>query len=486
MQNKERHFCFVYFGSRLHVPDFGGLKFNLVEGCCESDGTRMVQYVKVSLHPNNGRRAGSIPKIIEEYNKMEGRSEQVIPLIYFPDFQVSSVICFKTTTPSQNNPILNQIAEAQKKKSRSFWRWVSPQIKGKSHIPSDPGNPQPASSSRHPITTVQDIAIEMRLPESVVSVQRLYDELSEPYFREYNIPLGEGTGCIPLEHRGFIVSEIKRLFEEELSYIEQPPIAPGGLPPYARALVDNAGWMGDILLSNEGMEAVTDGKAISTIRAENAMVRKSYVSSGKKKSDRLERRGVGNSVREFLVFYAIKWNSDGSDSVCKSIKELHAGWVPPLEPLIAFQGLIAGISLRPCVVVDGQLLRIANVEKLVGLLCSEGLIVKSSASTSQPLGRMTVQVECNPVPSIVNYFKTMLKTEWNGLDTVDVTAAEVVRGLNGGDVGVYRRSCVSQFMRPFLFDGSVEGYFWKEAGGIHCEKYVVHVPRVMMRCERLN
>jgi hypothetical protein len=78
----------------------------------------------------------------------------------------------------------------------------------------------------------------------------------------------------------------------------------------------------------------------------------------------------------------------------------------------------------------------------------------------------------------------MLKTEWDGLETVEVTAAEVVRGLNGGDVGVYRRSCVSQFMRPFLFDGSVEGYFWKETGGIHCEKYVVHVKRVMLRLDQ--
>jgi hypothetical protein len=479
MQNKERHFCFVYFGNRLHIPDFNELKFILVEGCCEPDGDRVVQYVKVSLHPNNGRRIGSIPKIIEQYNSMEGRSEKVTPLIYFPDYQVSSTICFKTTT--QDNPILNHIAEAQRKKNKSFWRWVSPQGKGKSQIPSD----RPVSSSkRHQITTVQDIAVEMRLPESVVSVQRLYDELSEPYFREYKVPLGEGTGCIPLEHSGFIVSEIKRLFEEELSYIEQPSIAPGGLPLYARALVDNAGWMGDILLSGEGMEVVTGGKAISTVRAENALVRKCYVSTGKKKSDRLERRGVGNSIREFLVFYAIKWNSDGSDSVCKSIKELHAGWTPPLEPLIAFQGLIAGISLRPCVVVEDQLLRIVSVEKLVGLLCSEGLITKSSASTSQPLGRMTVQVECNPVPSILNYFKTMLKTEWDGVETVEVTAAEVVRGLNGGDVGVYRRSCVSQFMRPFLFDGSVEGYFWKETGGIHCEKYVVHVKRVMLRLDQ--
>jgi hypothetical protein len=486
MQNKERHFCFVYIGNRLHIPDFNQLKFNLVEGCCESDGSQWVQFVKVTLHPNNGRRIGSIPKIIDEYNLMEGRNEKVEPIVYYPHFQTSSVVCFKTKTPVQNNPILKRIAQEQQKENGSFWRWVSSQGKGKSHIPSEPL--QPSRRRLVPVTSIHDILREMQLPESIVSVQRVYDELSEPYFREYSIPLGEGTGCIPLEHRGFVVSEIRRLFEEELSYIEQPSVvvSEGALPLNARALVENAGWMGDILLSGEGMEAVTGGAIIRAVRAENELMRRQYVCTGLKKSDRLERRGVGNSLREFFVFYAIRWNTEGLDSVCKLIEELHSGWTPPLEPLISFQGLIAGISLKPCVVVDGPLLRIASVERLVKLLCNEGLIAQSPVVSSRPVKRMTVQEECVPVPSILSYFKTMLDKEWRDSATVEVTAAEVVRVLNGGDVGAYRKSCVSQFMRPFLFDGSVEGYFWRDTGGIRCEKYVVHVSRVVLRVNQFK
>ena len=96
--------------------------------------------------------------------------------------------------------------------------------------------------------------------------------------------------------------------------------------------------------------------------------------------------------------------------------------------------------------------------------------------------RMEVSEDSVPVASIVKFFQGMLATEWNNdtIETAEVTAADVVRGLNGGSVGAYRKSCVSQFMRPFLFDGSVEGYSWRE-GAHHLEKYVVHVKRVAGR-----
>lgn len=82
---------------------------------------------------------------------------------------------------------------------------------------------------------------------------------------------------------------------------------------------------------------------------------------------------------------------------------------------------------------------------------------------------------------IKGYFQQMMLKEWVGKEVVEVSATDVVRVLNGGEVGVYRRSCVAQFMRPYLFDGSVEGYSWKGAGGAHCEKFIVHVAR--LRCE---
>jgi hypothetical protein len=94
---------------------------------------------------------------------------------------------------------------------------------------------------------------------------------------------------------------------------------------------------------------------------------------------------------------------------------------------------------------------------------------------------MVVRERCTPVKCIQEYLKRMLQEEWAGKEVVEVSATDVVRGLNGGEVGVYRRSCVAQFMRPYLFDGSVEGYSWKGAGGAHCEKFIVHVAR--LRCE---
>jgi hypothetical protein len=486
MQTRERNFCFVYFGNRLHAPDFHELKFNLVEGCCDIDGERLIQYVKISLHANNTRREGSIPKIIEQYNRMEGRTEKITPVVFFPRFQASAIVCFKARTGVRDNPILNRIAQEQQREGGSFWRWVSSSKKGlQSHLPLEP-EVQPGRRRRF-ITSVHDILRSMQLPESVVSVQRVYDELSEPYFRQFNVPLGEGTGCVPLEHRDFIVSEIKRLFEEELSYIQQPS-ASGALPMHARALVENAGWMGDILLSGEGMDTVAGGAIISAVRAENASATRRYAKTEQRTSDRLERRGVGHSLREFMVFYALQWNDAGCRSVCKSVEELHAGWTPPLETLTSFKGLVAGISLRPCVVLEeGSLLKVPCVEKLVKLLCDEGLLrqitTSSATGSDQNLQRMVVREDCKPVSCIQAYFKKMIQGDWAGKDVVEVSATDVVRELNGGDAGVYRRSCVSQFMRPFMFDGSVEGYFWKGCGGAHCEKYIVHVTRVAERCE---
>jgi hypothetical protein len=469
----------------MHVPDFHELKFSHVEGCCDVDaGGRLVQYVRISLHANNTRREGSIPKLIEQYNRMEGRSETITPVVFFPQFQTSPLVCFKSRAASNDaNPILKRIAQ---KGEVSFWRWVASASKRGPQcvLPSEP-LPPPQRQGKRSITSIHDILRGLRLPESVVSVQRVYDELSEPYFRQFNLPLGEGTGCVPLEHRDFIVSEIRRLFEEELSYIQQPP-AVGALPMHARALVENAGWMGDILLSGgEGMDSLEGGSVIRAVRAANDSAIRRFTRTGQTTSDQMEARGVGHSLREFLVFYALQWNDSGVQSVCQSVEALHAGWRPPLETLAAFRGLVVGISLRPCVVLeDGALLRVPSVERLVKLLCDEGLlrqVTSSGDSQNAPLQRMVVREGCKPVMCIKGYFQQMMLKEWVGKEVVEVSATDVVRVLNGGEVGVYRRSCVAQFMRPYLFDGSVEGYSWKGAGGTHCEKFIVHVAR--LRCE---
>lgn len=483
MQNKERNFCFVYFGSRMHTPDFNLLKFSCAEGCSEQNGDRTIQFVRISLHPKNGRRKTAIPKIIDEYNRMDGRTERVNPIVAFPQFHDSPVVCFKSTAPIGNNPILQRIALAKQDKEHGFWRWTSTTGGGVAFF-GPAGTDASVLPRRRFIISIHEILMDIQLPESLVPVQRVYDELSEPYFRHFGVPLGEGTGCVPVEHREFVVSEIKRLFEEELSYIEHPPVAQkGALPPHALSLVNNAGWMGDILLSGVGMEMVTGGAMIHSVRLENAAAKRRYARTGRTRSDWLESRGVGASLREFLVFYALHWNESDRDSVHQSIEILHDGWTNARESYNTLQSLLSGAGLSSFMMVEDGMLRVPSVERLMALLCDEGLIAPSAPRFSamvEGVKRMTVLEDSTPVACIVRYFQDKIEKEWAGAETVEVSAIDIVRALNGGDVGVYRRSCVPQFMRPFIFDGSVEAFFWREAGTRH-EKYIINVARVAHR-----
>jgi hypothetical protein len=121
----------------MHVSDFQELKFSLVEGCCDIDGDRLIQYIRITLHANNTRRESSIPKIIEQYNTMDGCTETITPVVFFPLFQTSPIVCFGNKTRIQDNPILKHIAQH---KEGSFWRWVSPSVKRgpRTVFPSEP------------------------------------------------------------------------------------------------------------------------------------------------------------------------------------------------------------------------------------------------------------------------------------------------------------------------------------------------------------
>jgi hypothetical protein len=454
-ENKERHFCFVYFGNQMHLPDFDRLHFNLVEGCWFEEGGRTVQFVRVSLQQKNGRRAGTIPRIIDEYNRMDGRSEPVQPVVYFPLFNAAAVVCFKSSASIQNNPILTRIAAA-KRAVDGFWRWC----------PTSTTTTPSVSAGRRFISSMHDVLREIRLPESRVSVQRVYSELSEPYFKKFGTPLAEGTGCIPIEHREFIVSEIRRLFEEELSYTQQPSTRV--LP---QALIDHNGWMGDILLTDAQMNVLGGGSFIRNLRVENLTARRRrFMKTGTEPS----------SLRAFLVFYALKWNDAGLESVCYPVKELHSGWIQAVVDFTSLMALV--VDMPPCVLVQENKLRVASVDKLLKLLCDENLIAPVESSVPMPtLNRMTVQGQCAPPkPFIVEFLRKMIRGGWD--DTVEITALDVIKVLNGGDVGTYRQSCVREFLKPFISDGSIEGFTWME-GAIQREKYVVHVARVALRLE---
>ena len=137
------------------------------------------------------------------------------------------------------------------------------------------------------------------------------------------------------------------------------------------------------------------GAIVRAIRAENVLMRRHLVRVGQQANhERLDRRGVGHSLREFLIYYALRWNDEGLAFVSKSIQDLHSGWTPPLESLLSFQGLIAGVNLGPILTVDGSMLNVPSVDRLVKLLCNEGLISHVTSSNHQQaavLKRMVVR-----------------------------------------------------------------------------------------------
>jgi hypothetical protein len=462
-ENKERHFCFVYFGNRMNVPDFNEMHFSMVEGCCFEDrDSRLVQFIRISLLQKNGRRVGTIPRIIEEYNKMEGRREKIEPVVFHPLFSTTAVVCFKATAPCQSNPILARIAMAKKKASDGFWRWTP----ATGITAAAPQKSRKESNDRRTYTSIHDILREIQLP---VSVQRAYSELSEPYFRQYQIPLGEGTGCVPVEHRAFIISEIKRLFEEELSYTEQPSVRV--LPPQAHSLIE-----GDLVdIFPVATAAVPAAQAtIRFIRMENTTVCRTYTKTGRDSTP-----NVDKPLGSFLTFYALQWNDACLESVCYPIQALHRGWIDSLLDSTDLQRRMVGaqVNLDKTVILQGLMLKIPSVNALLKLLCTEGLIVPAASTYTPKVDILSVDIESNPVTPIVDFFKTMLADGWAAEKSVQITAMDVIKVLNGGESGTYRQTCVRQFMKPFLFNQSVVGYAWSV--GVHArEKYVVDVERV--------
>jgi hypothetical protein len=135
--------------------------------------------------------------------------------------------------------------------------------------------------------------------------------------------------------------------------------------------------------------------------------------------------------------------------------------------------------------LKAPMLRVPDVAALVGLLLDEGLIVPTGEACIPKVARLSLKVQGSaekedrspPVAPILQFFKTMLADGWAREASVQITAADVVRVLNGGETGTYHQPCVRQFMRPFMRDGSVVGFTWNALGPTR-EKYVVDIARV--------
>jgi hypothetical protein len=178
---------------------------------------------------------------------------------------------------------------------------------------------------------------------------------------------------------------------------------------------------------------------------------------------------------EFLVFYSLQWNDACLETVCYPIETLFKGWLEASVDFSVFSSIITSIDICE---IQGGSLKIASVTDLLKMLSGDGLIVETAQPYSVAMKQLRVAMDCVPVAPIVSYFKKMLAKGWKG--SVEVSAADVVKGLNAGDVGVYRQTCVRQFMKPFIHDKSVTGWVWME-GAIQREKYVIDVEKVAAR-----
>lgn len=108
-----------------------------------------------------------------------------------------------------------------------------------------------------------------------------------------------------------------------------------------------------------------------------------------------------------------------------------------------------------------------NVRALTDALLMDGLEFKNddSSTAAQP---------SRPNETIIQYLNSMLP-QWKHLDTVTVSAAEVASALSQRNYGLYRQTCVTAFMRPFILDGSIE-----TADNVHFE---INVQRVARKIE---
>lgn len=161
---KEHHFCFAYKGSRMRVTPFEAMHFVSVQGTSTLDG---YQLVRVSLHRKNGRRAGSIPNIIQEYNALSG-TDPIVPV----QMAAQLVTCFKTTQPPSNNPILLRI-ESDRVSSSRYWCWNAAEETSTTKKPAKKGS----------FAGLEGLVRELNLDPTVLCMQSAYDQVAQAYFQ---------------------------------------------------------------------------------------------------------------------------------------------------------------------------------------------------------------------------------------------------------------------------------------------------------------
>ena len=169
--NKQHHFCFAYHGNRMRSAPFESLHFVRVQGTCTDEG---LQLVRVTLHRKNGRRAATIPRILDEYNRLS-ETDPIVPVHAFN--LPAKVTCFKSTRSALSNPLLYRIEHDQNSSHKAYWSWEL-----NTAPPSDVKVQKPAL-----LAGLEGLVRELNLDPSTLCMQSAYDEITKvPLARPVN------------------------------------------------------------------------------------------------------------------------------------------------------------------------------------------------------------------------------------------------------------------------------------------------------------
>jgi len=244
--NKEHHFCFAYEGEKMEQAQFESLKFLHVQGTSTADGT---QLVRISLQRRNGRRAGTIPRIIEQYNKTAAA-----PITVFKH----PVTCFKLTQKPSENPILLRI-ELDKQTSR-YWTWSSQ---------TSPVTKKPAAPTKQLALCVEQMVRDLKMDPSAMCVKSICGEIQAQYHEAHG-------GCIddPIsaEQRAFILKELHRYLQREKLYIVSPVARSRQLDHHAHAIIRPDSLMDDLKFKDDGDTKAREGPNDTILRYLKSMI----------------------------------------------------------------------------------------------------------------------------------------------------------------------------------------------------------------------
>ena len=162
--NKQHHFCFAYHGGRMRSVTFDSLHFARAQGTCTEDG---LQLVRVTLQRRNGRRAGTIPRILDEYNRLS-EADPIAPVHAFG--LPTKVTCFKSAHSALSNPILFRIEHDRANANKAYWLWEAKTAP----VQSDVKTHKPAL-----LAGLEGLVRELNLDPSSLCMQSAYDEITK-------------------------------------------------------------------------------------------------------------------------------------------------------------------------------------------------------------------------------------------------------------------------------------------------------------------